>query len=153
MFLTCKILKTKFHSNKEALKIDAFFSLFDADLLMIWMNNFRHGFRFCSASCPVLHIVLITSRGECIRNWSDCFEKVSFLYAGSFTVLVIATVFLVCQMNADFLSILNFQQYFLGLDLGILVNTVLHYFIIIILCFNFLLNFILITLLFGFYFT
>ena len=29
------------------------------------MNNFRHGFRFRSASCPVLHIVLIISRGEC----------------------------------------------------------------------------------------
>ena len=45
--------------------IDTIFSLFDADLLLIWMNNFRHGFRFRSASCPVLHIVLIISRGEC----------------------------------------------------------------------------------------
>ena len=44
--------------------IDTFFSLFDADLLLIWMNNSRHGFRFRSASCPVLHIVLIISRGE-----------------------------------------------------------------------------------------
>ena len=26
--------------------IDTFFSLFDADLLLIRMNNFRHGFRF-----------------------------------------------------------------------------------------------------------
>ena len=24
--------------------IDTFFSLFDADLLLIWMNTFRHGF-------------------------------------------------------------------------------------------------------------
>ena len=46
--------------------IDTFLSLFDADLLVIWMNKFRHGFRFRSASCPVLHIVLIISRGECI---------------------------------------------------------------------------------------
>ena len=45
--------------------IDIFFSLFDADLLLIWTNNFRHGFRFRSASCAVLHIVLIISRGEC----------------------------------------------------------------------------------------
>ena len=26
--------------------IDTFLSLFDADLLLIWMNNFRHGFHF-----------------------------------------------------------------------------------------------------------
>ena len=26
--------------------INAFFSLFDDDLLLIWMNNFQHGFRF-----------------------------------------------------------------------------------------------------------
>ena len=29
--------------------IDTFFSLFDADLLLIWMNNFQHGFPFRSA--------------------------------------------------------------------------------------------------------
>ena len=46
--------------------IDTFFSLFDTDLLPIWMNNFQHGFRFRSVSCPVLHIVLIISRGECM---------------------------------------------------------------------------------------
>ena len=34
--------------------IDTFLSLLDADLLLIWMNNFRHGFRLRSASCPVL---------------------------------------------------------------------------------------------------
>ena len=45
---------------------DTFLSLFDADLLLIWMNNFRHGFRFRSASCTVLYIVLIISRGECM---------------------------------------------------------------------------------------
>ena len=42
-----------FEQNEMPLKqrsfedsIDTFFSLFDADLLLIWMNNFRHGFRF-----------------------------------------------------------------------------------------------------------
>ena len=45
---------------------DRFLSLFDADLLLIWMNNFRHGFLFRSASCPALYIVLIISRGECM---------------------------------------------------------------------------------------
>ena len=46
--------------------IDTFFSLFDADLLLIWKNKFRHGFRFRSASCPVLYIMLIISRVECM---------------------------------------------------------------------------------------
>ena len=46
--------------------IDAFLSLFDADLLLIWINNFRHVFRFLSAPCPVLYIVLIISRGACM---------------------------------------------------------------------------------------
>ena len=41
--------------------IDTFFSLFDAGLLLIWMNNFRHGFRFRRVSCPVLYIVLVIS--------------------------------------------------------------------------------------------
>ena len=41
--------------------IDTFFSLFDADFLLIWMNTFRHGFRFRRASCPVLPIGLIIS--------------------------------------------------------------------------------------------
>ena len=48
--------------------IDTFVSLFDADLLLIWMNNFRHGFRFRSVSCPVLHIMLIILRGECMNS-------------------------------------------------------------------------------------
>ena len=39
--------------------IDIFFSLFDTDLLLIWMNTFRHGFHFCCASCLVLPIMLI----------------------------------------------------------------------------------------------
>ena len=30
--------------------IDTFFSLFDTDLLLIWMNTFQHSFRFCYAS-------------------------------------------------------------------------------------------------------
>ena len=34
--------------------IDTFLSLFDADLLPIWMNNFRHVFRFRSASLSSL---------------------------------------------------------------------------------------------------
>ena len=39
---------------------DTFLSLFDADFLLIWMDTFWHGFRFCCMSCPVLPIVLIT---------------------------------------------------------------------------------------------
>ena len=60
-----------FEQNEIPLKqsfedsIDTFLNLFDTGLLLIWMNKFRHGFRFRSASCPVLHIVLIISRGEC----------------------------------------------------------------------------------------
>ena len=41
------------------------FVLIDADLLLIWMNNFHLCFRFHLASCPVLPAVLIISRGEC----------------------------------------------------------------------------------------
>ena len=44
--------------------IDTFFSLFDANLLLIWMNTFRHGFRFRNASCLVLPIVLIICEGS-----------------------------------------------------------------------------------------
>ena len=46
--------------------IDTSFSLFDTDLLLVWMNNFRHVFRFLSASFPALYIVPIISRGECM---------------------------------------------------------------------------------------
>ena len=41
--------------------IDTILSLFDTDLLLIWMNTFRHSFRFRRASCPILLIVLIIS--------------------------------------------------------------------------------------------
>ena len=62
MFLSRKILnKTEVPFKQRSFEdsIDTFFSLFDADLLLIWMNNFWHGFRFRSESCPVFHIVLI----------------------------------------------------------------------------------------------
>ena len=76
-----------FEQNKIPLKQrsfedsnDTFLSLFDADLLLIWMNNFWHSFRFHSASCPVLHIVLIISRGECslrqTKNYQHCYYPV-----------------------------------------------------------------------------
>ena len=51
--------------------IDTSLSLFDTDLLLIWMNNFRHGFHFHSASCPILHIVLIISREKCRSPFFD----------------------------------------------------------------------------------
>ena len=41
------------------------FVLTDADLLLIWMNNFQLCFRFHLASCLVLPAVLTISRGEC----------------------------------------------------------------------------------------
>ena len=46
--------------------IDTFFSLFDADLLLIWMNKFRHGFRFRSAFCPVFAHRANNFARECI---------------------------------------------------------------------------------------
>ena len=56
----------EFEQNKIPFKqrsfedsINAFLSLFDADLLLIWMNSFQHGFHFRHASCSVLPIVLI----------------------------------------------------------------------------------------------
>ena len=45
--------------------ISTSFLLIDADLLLIWMNNFHLCFRFHLASCPVLPAVLIISGGEC----------------------------------------------------------------------------------------
>ena len=48
------------------------FVLIDADLLLIWMNNFQLCFRFHLASCPVLPAVLIISRGECRKCWAGC---------------------------------------------------------------------------------
>ena len=50
-----------FKQRSFEVSIDTCLSLFDADSLLIWMNTFRHGFRFRRASCPVLPIVLIIS--------------------------------------------------------------------------------------------
>ena len=47
--------------------IDTSFVSIDADLLLIWMNNFQLCFLFHLASCPVLPAVLIISRGECMK--------------------------------------------------------------------------------------
>ena len=48
----------EFQQNKIPFKqrsfedsIGTFMSLFDADLLLIWMNTFQHGFHFRHASC------------------------------------------------------------------------------------------------------
>ena len=41
------------------------FGSIDADLLLIWMNNFQLRFRFHHASCLGLPTVPIISRGEC----------------------------------------------------------------------------------------
>ena len=38
---------------------------FDDDLLLIWMNNFRHCFCFCNTSYLVLPIMLTILQGEC----------------------------------------------------------------------------------------
>ena len=56
-------VKSKQRSFKDF--IGTSFVLIDADLLMIWMNNFQLCFHCHLASCPVLPAVLITSRGEC----------------------------------------------------------------------------------------
>ena len=56
-------IKLKQKSFKDS--IGTFFSLFDADLLLIWMNTFQHGFCFPRASYPILPIMLIISQGEC----------------------------------------------------------------------------------------
>ena len=52
------------------------FVLIDADLLLIWMNNFQLCFRFHLASCPVLPAVLITSRGEIINGKAPVLDRV-----------------------------------------------------------------------------
>ena len=70
MFLICKILnKTKLNSNKKAFEdfIDTSFGLIDADLLLIWMNNFQLCFRFRRAFCLVLPAVLIISQGSSVH--------------------------------------------------------------------------------------
>ena len=53
------------------------FVLIDADLLLIWMNNFQLCFRFHLASCPVLPAVLIISRGECTMLLDKVFSNYS----------------------------------------------------------------------------
>ena len=52
MLLICKFLnEMKLNLNKEALKIPlVIFCLFDADLLLVWINNFRHGLDFRSTN-------------------------------------------------------------------------------------------------------
>ena len=57
--------KIKFKQRSFEDSIGTSFVLIDADLLLIWMNNFQLCFRFHLASCPVLPAVLIISRGEC----------------------------------------------------------------------------------------
>ena len=64
----CLICLQEFEQNKIPLKqrsfedsIDTFLSLFDADLLPIWMNTFQHGFCFRLVSCPVLPSMVIIS--------------------------------------------------------------------------------------------
>ena len=44
----------KFRQRSFEDSIGTFFSLFDTDLLLIWMNSFQHGFQFRRAPCPVL---------------------------------------------------------------------------------------------------
>ena len=71
MFLISRFFKQneiKFKQRSFEDSIGTVFSLFDTDLLLIWMNTFRHAVRFHRASCPVLPIVLIISRGECIQQ-------------------------------------------------------------------------------------
>ena len=57
--------KIKFKQRSFEDFIGTSFVLIDADLLLIWMNNFKLCVRFQLASCPVLPAVLIISRGEC----------------------------------------------------------------------------------------
>ena len=57
--------KIKFKQRSFEDFIGISFGTIDADLLLIWMNNFQLRFRFHSASCLVLPTVLIILRGEC----------------------------------------------------------------------------------------
>ena len=43
--------------------VDTFLAYLTLICLLIWMNNFQHLFRFLSASCQALYIVLVISRG------------------------------------------------------------------------------------------
>ena len=57
--------KIKFKQRSFEDFIGTSFVLIDADLFLIWMNNFQLCFCFHLASCPVLPAVLIILRGEC----------------------------------------------------------------------------------------
>ena len=55
-----------FEQNEIPLKqrsFDTFFNLLDADLLLIWMNNFRHVFRFRSVLPSLVHRANNFARG------------------------------------------------------------------------------------------
>ena len=62
-------LKSKQRSFEDS--IGTSYISIDADLLLIWMNNFQLCFRFHLASCPVLPAVLIISQRECIKIDSE----------------------------------------------------------------------------------
>ena len=71
MFLICKISnKTKMKSKQRSFEdfIGTSFVLIDANLLLIWMNNFQLCFCFHLASCAVLPAMLIISREECMLS-------------------------------------------------------------------------------------
>ena len=57
--------KIKFKQRSFEDFIGTSFGTTDADLLLIWINNFQFRFCFNCASCPVLPTVLIISREEC----------------------------------------------------------------------------------------
>ena len=59
-------MKSKQRSFEDC--IGTSFVLIDADLLLIWMNNFQLCFRFHLALCTVLPAMLIISRGECMLS-------------------------------------------------------------------------------------
>ena len=68
-FLISKIMnKNNIKSKQRSFEdfIGTSFVLIDADLLLIWINNFQHCFSFHLASCLVLPAMLVISRGECI---------------------------------------------------------------------------------------
>ena len=72
------------------------FVLIDVDLLLIWMNNFQLCFRFHLASCSVLPVVLITSRGECTYTLNagyQLFHVLFLFYLGSFRLMLDAVAF------------------------------------------------------------
>ena len=64
----CEQNNIKFEQRSFEDFIGTSFVLINADLLLIWINNFQLCFRFHLASCPVFPTVLIISRGECILS-------------------------------------------------------------------------------------